>query len=68
MFGTAAAEFLGHHVSAADTTPIASNIEAIQHHLLPTTVKELQGFLGVVGFYRRFIPAMAKILRPLADD
>jgi cleavage and polyadenylation specificity factor subunit 1 len=31
-------------------------------------VKELQGFLGVINFYRRFIPAAARILKPLTDQ
>ncbi len=31
----------------------------------PNTIKELQGFLGAVNFYRRFIPAAAEILLPL---
>jgi transposase InsO family protein len=67
VFGAAAVDFLGHHVSAAGTSPIASNVAAIQRHPQPTTVKELQGFLGVINFYRRFVPSAAKILRPLTD-
>jgi hypothetical protein len=31
-------------------------------------VKELQGFLCVINFYRRFIPAAAHILKPLTDQ
>jgi cleavage and polyadenylation specificity factor subunit 1 len=61
VFGAAAVEFLGYHVSAAGTAPIASNVVAIQRHPQPTTVKELHGFLGVVNFYRRFVPSAAKI-------
>jgi hypothetical protein len=30
-------------------------------------VKELQGFLGTINFYRRFVPAAARILKPLTD-
>jgi hypothetical protein len=33
----------------------------------PTTVKELQIFLGLVKFYRRFLPGVAVTLRPLTD-
>ncbi len=60
-------EFLGHHVSAAGTSPTAAHLEAIQRHPRPTTVKELQGFLGTINFYRRFVPAAARILKPLTD-
>jgi hypothetical protein len=31
-------------------------------------VKQLLAFLGVFNFYRRFVPAVAKILRPLTDS
>jgi hypothetical protein len=34
----------------------------------PETVKELQAFLGMVNFYRRFLPAIAKTLKPLTDS
>jgi hypothetical protein len=61
-------EFLGHHVTAAGVSPIASRVAAIQQHPAPTTVKELQGFLGVINFYRRFIPAATRILKPLTDQ
>jgi hypothetical protein len=67
VFGVAAVDFLGHRALMADTSPIASNVAAIQRHPQPTTVKELQGFLGVINFYRRFVPSVAKILRPLTD-
>jgi hypothetical protein len=42
-------------------------VAAIQRHPQPTTVKELQGFLGVINFYHRFAPLAAKILRPLTE-
>ncbi|MFO0005946.1 MAG: hypothetical protein ACK559_32955 [bacterium] len=36
-------------------------------HPEPTNISELQAFLGTVNFYRRFLPAAAKILKPLTD-
>jgi hypothetical protein len=68
MFGVPEVDFLGHHVSAAGESPIASRVAAINDHPRPTTVKELQGFLGVINFYRRFIPAATHILKPLMDQ
>ncbi len=67
VFGVAAVEFLGHHVTAAGTSPTAAHLEAIQRHPRPTTVKKLQGFLGTINFYRRFVHAAARILKPLTD-
>ncbi len=62
VFEVAAVEFLGHHMSVA-----AAHLEAIQRHPRPTTVKELQGFLGTINFYRCFVPVAARILKPLTD-
>jgi transposase InsO family protein len=67
VFAVPALDFLGHHVTAAGITPLAGSVEAILQHPQPTTVKQLQAFLGVVNFYRRFVPAAARILRPLTE-
>jgi hypothetical protein len=38
-----------------------------QSSTVPITVKELQGLLGLLNFYRRFLPVVAATLRPLTD-
>jgi cytoskeleton-associated protein 5 len=48
-------------------TPLEDKVAAIRTFPRPTTVKELQGSLGTVNFYRRFIGGAAKILTPLTD-
>ncbi len=68
VFGAREVEFLGHHVTSSGISPIASRVAAINDHPQPTMVKELQGFLGVINFYRRFVPAAARILKPLTDQ
>jgi len=60
-------EFLGHHVDAEGMRPTPSHVEAIQQFPAPTDVKALQRFLGMVNFFRRFIPRAAHVLRPLTD-
>jgi hypothetical protein len=67
VFGIEEVEFLGHHVNATGVAPIASRVAAILEHPQPTTVKELQGFFGIINFYRCFVPAAARILKPLTD-
>ena len=66
-FGARELDFLGHRVSAAGVAPLRKKVEAIQTHPRPGSLQELQGFLGTVNFYRRFLPAAAKLLRPLTD-
>ena len=58
-------EFLGLRVTAGGVAPLPDQISAVADFPQPNTIKELQAFLGAVNFYRRFIPAAAKILLPL---
>jgi transposase InsO family protein len=67
VFGHPAVEFLGHSVTGDGAAPLEDKTAAIRAFPRPTTIKELQGFLGTVNFYRRFIPGAAKILAPLTD-
>ena len=67
VFAAATVEFLGHKVSAAGVEPLRSHVQAVLAHPEPTNISELQAFLGTVNFYRRFLPAAAKILKPLTD-
>ena len=56
-------DFLRHTV-----TPLLQYVSAVVDFPQPSTVKELQAFLGMLNFYRRFLPAIADILRPLTDS
>ena len=42
-------------------------MEAVQKFPEPATIKDMQVFLGMVNFYRRFIPNAAHTLLPLTD-
>ena len=42
-----------------------SKIEAIKNRLAPKTVKQLQSFLGLCNFYRRFVEKFSYIAQPL---
>ncbi len=67
VFAVASFEFLGHVVSAQGARPNTSYVEAVEKRPPPSTIKELQVFLGMVNFYRRFLPGIASTLRPLTD-
>ena len=45
--------------------PYLPRTHAIQHMQPPTTSKEVRAFLGLVGYYRKFIKGFAKIAKPL---
>ncbi len=67
VFAVDSFEFLGHVVSSQGARPIKSYVEAVEKRPPPKTVKELQVFLGLVNFYRRFLPGVAVTLRPLTN-
>ena len=58
-------QYLGHILSATGIQPLPSKTHAIQHMQPPTTPKQVQAFLGLVGYYRKFIKGFAKIAKPL---
>lgn len=46
-------EYLGHTISAHGVAPGKTKIDAMVNCPVPTTLKQVQGFLGLIGFYRR---------------
>jgi hypothetical protein len=60
-------EFLGHTVSEKGIQPQIEKIKAILNWPTPQTVQEVQSFLGLANFYRRFVPRFGHIAAPLSD-
>ena len=58
-------QYLGHILSATGIWPLRSKTHTIQHMYPPTTPKQVRSFLGLVGYYRKFIKGFAKIAKPL---
>src|SRR5699024_6313855 len=56
--------FLGHIITPEGIKPNPSKIKAVKEYPLPKTVKEIKQFLGLVGYYRRFLQNFAKIVSP----
>ena len=67
VFGVAELDFLGRRVSAQGIRPLPAKVEAVRRFERPQTVKAMQRFLGMVNFYRRFLPNIADTMRPLTD-
>lgn len=59
--------FLGHTIGSGKIKPMMSKVEAIQNFPIPTTKKKVKSFLGMIGFYRKFIPNFATVALPLTD-
>jgi hypothetical protein len=58
-------EFLGHVISKEGIAVNPSKVQSVLDWQAPTNVKEIRGFLGMVGYYRRFIEGFSKIARPM---
>jgi hypothetical protein len=66
-FGVEEIEYLGHVVSGKGVAMEATKVEAVNNWPTPKNLKQLRGFLGLTGYYRRFIKSYAKIAAPLTD-
>jgi len=58
-------ELLGHTISTQGISPIDAKVEVISNWLAPKNVKQLQSFLGAIGYYRKFIHNYSSIAKPL---
>ena len=60
QWGQTRCEFLGHVVGNGLVSPAEGKIEAVRSFALPTTKKQIRQFLGLTGYYRRFVPKYAE--------
>jgi transposase InsO family protein len=60
-------KFLGHIVSANGVETDKSYTEAVSKYPVPKNIVELQRFLGMAGFYRKYLKDYAKVARPLTE-
>ncbi|CAN6347636.1 unnamed protein product [Urochloa humidicola] len=64
-FAQSEIEYLGHVINAQGVATDPSKIEIIKKWPSPTSVTELRAFLGLAGYYRRFIKGYGIICKPL---
>jgi hypothetical protein len=57
--------FLGHVISAGGVSIDPGKVKDVLNWMPPTTISEIQSFLGLVGYYRRFIKDFSKIAKPM---
>lgn len=60
-------EYFGHIVSSSGVKADPHKLEAMSNWPIPSTTKQLRGFLGLTGYYYRFINGYASIASPLTD-
>ena len=58
-------QYLGHIVSGKGITPMPEKLECIKEMPPPKTPEEVKQFLGLVGYYRKFVSRFSDLARPL---
>ena len=60
-------QYLAHLIPGEGIEPLPEKLESIKGMPPPTTPKEVKQFLGLIGYYRKFVPRFADIARPLTN-
>ncbi|GBN32456.1 Retrovirus-related Pol polyprotein from transposon 17.6 [Araneus ventricosus] len=60
-------EFLGYVIEEGTIRPSSSKTIAVQNFPLPKNVKQMQSFLDLIGYFRKFVPGYSEIAKPLSD-
>ena len=66
-FSKAQLEYLGHLISEQGVETGPAKIECMKKWPIPNSLKSLQGFLGLISYYRRFIKDYGNISQPLTN-
>ena len=56
-------QYLGHLISGKGIEPLPEKLESIKGMPPPTTPKEVKRFLGLIGYYIKFVPRFADIAK-----
>jgi len=60
-------DYLGHSISGSGVSMEKEKIKVVLEWPVPINIKQLRGFLGLTGYYRRFIRGYASLATPLTN-
>lgn len=67
QFAANEVEYLGHLITDHGVKPDPRKIEAVRNYPRPVCAKDVRSYLGLSGYYRKFIPNFAEIAKPLTQ-
>uniref|UniRef100_K7G5Z2 ribonuclease H n=1 Tax=Pelodiscus sinensis TaxID=13735 RepID=K7G5Z2_PELSI len=67
QFGKTEISYLGYTVGRGKLRPMVDKVQAVREYPTPTTKRKVRQFLGLAGYYRRFIANFASLAAPLTD-
>ena len=59
--------YLGHQIDSQGLRTVQSKVDVVKHFPQPTSVEKVRSFLGLTGYYRKFIKGYADIAQPLSS-
>ena len=66
-FGQDNTRYLGHVIGDGEVQPDPEKVRSVQNYPKPKTKKDVRSFLGLAGYYRRFIPGFTTVAAPLTQ-
>ena len=67
QFGVKQVEYFGHVIGGRVIFPNPKKLEAVLHYKCPETKTDVKSFLGLTGYYCKFVPQYTSISAPLSN-
>ena len=67
QFGRSEVHYLGHVIGGGKVKPDPQKLNAVNNYPTPTSKKEVRAFLGLAGYYCRFVPHFSSFVEPLTE-
>ena len=58
-------KFLGHVIFSSGISVDSSKVESVMDWQRPKSIFEIRSFLGLAGYYRRFVPDFSRLAAPM---